>query len=105
MINQVTLVGKLVNKIETKKEENLMETAEIKLAVSRTYKNADSVYEKDIIPCVLWAGVIKSAIEYLSKDDLIGIRGRLQMKDDKIQVIVEKITLLSSKKESEENDD
>lgn len=105
MTNQVIVVGKLAEDIKIEKDEKNIEIAKIKINVARPFKNADGIYESDIIPCVLWAGIMSKAVEYCHKGDLLGVRGRLQMMDDKIQVIAEKITFLSSSKEKEENDD
>ena len=105
MTNQVIVVGRLAEDIKTEKDEKNIEIAKIKIIVSRPFKNVDGIYESDVIPCVLWSGIINTAVEYCHKGDLLGIRGRLQMMDDKIQVIAEKMTFLSSNKKKEENDD
>lgn len=105
MINQVIICGRLAEDIKVEKDEKNIEIAKINIIVTRPFKNVDGIYESDVIPCVLWAGMISKAIEYCHKGDLLGIRGRLQIMDDKIQVIAEKITFLSSNKEKEEKDD
>lgn len=105
MTNQVIVVGRLAEDIKIEKDEKNIEIAKIKIIVARPFKNVDGIYESDVIPCVLWAGIMNKAVEYCHKGDLLGVRGRLQMMDDKIQVIAEKITFLSSNKEKEENDD
>ncbi len=111
MMNNVMLVGRLANDIEKKKFENGKEVTRISLAVNRSYKNPDGVYETDFIDCILWDGLANNICEYCQKGDVIGIRGRLQVsyyeKDDTkhkaVEVIVEKLTFLSSKpKEAEE---
>ena len=105
MTNQVIVVGRLADDIKIETDEKNVEIAKVKINVSRPFKNVDGIYESDVIPCVLWAGIMSKAVEYCHKGDLIGIRGRLQMMDDKIQIIAEKITFLSSNKEKEEKDD
>ena len=91
MSNSVLLVGKLASKI---KDNTFI------LAVNRTFKNVDGEYEKDLIPIEVWEGIIKNVKEYCSEGDIMGVKGRLQMKDNKIVVIAEKITFLSSKKDN-----
>ena len=105
MTNQVIVVGRLAEDIKIEKDEKNIEIATVKIIVSRPFKNVDGIYESDVIPCVLWAGMMSKAVKYCHKGDLLGVRGRLQMMDDKIQVLAEKITFLSSNKEKEENDD
>ena len=107
MVNNVMLVGRLAQDIEVKTLESGKEVTRISLAVSRGYKNADGVYETDFIDCTLWEGFAKNAFEYCKKGDMIGIRGRLQnsyyekdnVKHKVTDVIVDKLTFISSKKE------
>ena len=73
------------------------------LAVPRSYKNDKGEYEKDFIDCQLWDGIAESTIGNVKKGDLIGIKGRLQKSsiEEKMLLIAEKVTFLSSKKEEE----
>lgn len=105
MLNQIIIVGRLVRDPEIKELEN-GKSANITLAVPRSYKNANGDYETDYIDCVLWHSVATSTTEYCKKGDLIGVKGRLQSTthDDgdghytkKMEVIAEKITFLRSK--------
>jgi single-strand DNA-binding protein len=107
MVNSVMLVGRLAQDIEVKKLESGKEVTKVALAVPRTFKNPDGVYETDFFDCILWEGLAKNASEYCKKGDTVGVRGRLQTStyelDDKtkrkvVEVIVEKLTFLSSKK-------
>ena len=113
MLNQVILVGRLVEQPTTKKV-NESEVANITLAVPRSYKNANGEYETDFIDCVLWNGVATNTAEYCKKGDLIGVRGRIQVstyeteegnKRKSVEVVAEKVTFLSTKKVSEENEE
>ena len=97
MLNQVILVGRLIeNPIN---EENKII---ITIGVNRAFKNENGEYETDVISCVLWEGIAKSATEYLVVGDVIGIRGRLQTINDKLIVVANKVTFLSAKKKEEE---
>lgn len=103
MLNQVIVVGRLTT--EPQKEEiNGKVRSVITLAVSRNYKNVDGVYETDFINCILWSGISENVCEYCHKGDLIGIKGRLQTTDNVLQIVAEKVTSLSSKKEEESED-
>jgi len=102
MLNQVIIVGRLVNNPEVQENENGNKSIIITLAIPRTYKNINGEYDTDFITCKLWEGIAKNAEEFLNKGDLVGVRGRLESKEKEIIVIAEKITFLSSKKEEEE---
>ena len=97
MLNQIVLVGRLVENPKVEKEDG-KEKSVITLAVQRSYKNEDDVYETDFINCVLWNGIASNTAEYCNKGDLIGVKGRVQGNDGKIEIIAEKVTFLSSKK-------
>ena len=106
MVNSVMLVGRLAQDIEIKQLESGKEVTNVALAVNRSFKNPDGVYETDFFDCVLWDGLAKNASEYCKKGDTVGVRGRLQtdtyeidgVKRKAVQIIVEKLTFLSSKK-------
>ena len=102
MLNQTVLVGRLVQDPEIKELENDKKVCNITLAVTRSYKNADGIYETDFIPVTLWQGIAENVKEYCKKGDLVGVRGRLQVREDKVEVIGEKVTFLSSKAKEEE---
>ena len=102
MLNQIVVIGRLVQDPEIVELENGSKSANIKLAVPRSFKNEKGEYETDFIPVVLWNGVAENTKEYCHKGDLIGVKGRIEGQDDKVIVVAEKITFLSSKKEDEE---
>lgn len=99
MLNQTVLVGRIVSDPQINETKNERKIATITLAVSRNYKNENGNYDTDFIPCVLWNSVAENAYEYCKKGDLVGVKGRVQMTKNKMEVIVEKLTFLSSKKE------
>jgi len=109
MLNQTVIVGRLVRDPELFETENGNKVTNITLAVPRSYKNSNGEYDTDFVNCVLWKGIAESATEYCHKGDLLGIKGRLQTRtvtvdeDNKkyiTEVIAEKVTYLSSKKEN-----
>ena len=101
MLNQAVMVGRLVNDIEIKEMEDGKKITSITLAIPRSYKNADGEYDTDFVTCNLWNNLAEQTVNYCKKGDLVGVKGRLQTEDDKLIVIAEKITFLSSKKEEE----
>ena len=58
MLNQVVMVGRLLEKPEIKELENGKKVGNITLIVPRCYKNEDGEYEKDFIDCMLWLSLI-----------------------------------------------
>ena len=106
MVNSVMLVGRLAQDVEVKKLDSGKEVTNVALPVNRSFKNPDGVYETDFFDCVLWEGLAKNASEYCKKGDLIGVRGRIEThnyeteegKKYLTEVVVDKVTFLSSKK-------
>lgn len=105
MLNQVVMVGRLTSDPEINEVENDRKVATITLAVQRSYKNAEGVYETDFIKCTLWNGIAENTAEYCKKGDVIGVKGRIQTTnvDDKIvmEVVAERVSFLSSRKEED----
>lgn len=99
MLNQIVLVGRLVQDPEIKELEN--KKGYITLAVSRSYKNANGEYDTDLIPITLFNSIVENTKAYCKKGDMVGVRGRIECENDKINLIAEKISFLSSRKESE----
>ncbi len=110
MLNQSILVGRIVQEPEVRETENGTKVTNITLAVQRPFKNTNGEYNTDFISCVLWRGIAESTAEYCKKGDLIGIRGRIQTRiydeentpQNTVEVVAERVTFLSSKKENNE---
>lgn len=111
MLNQVVLVGRLIKDVEIKEFDNDKKVTSITLAIPRSFKNAEGEYETDFVECTLWNNIAENTAEYCKKGDIVGVKGRLQTnnyeKEDgikvyKTEIIAEKVTFLSSKKEESE---
>lgn len=110
MLNQIVLVGRLTKEVQINKTENGKKISNITLAVPRSFKNMNGLYDTDFIDCILWDNVAVNTSEYCHKGDILGIKGRVQSrvteKDDKkqnvLEVIAEKVTFLTSKSENSE---
>ena len=82
----------------------------ITVAVPRTFKNSDGVYEADFVRCSIWRGIAENVCEFCHKGDLIGIKGHIQTRDvviDEVQkcimeVVADKVTFLTSKNQFKE---
>ena len=110
-MNNVILVGRLTKDPEIQEGESGKKRTFITLAVNRSYKNAEGIYECDFIPCLVWDGVAENLAKYYKKGDTLAIKGRIQQnqiekengtKESKLIIIVERITLLNPKKETTE---
>ncbi|MDO4996806.1 MAG: single-stranded DNA-binding protein [Bacilli bacterium] len=109
MLNQVILVGRLVRDIAVNKSDNGTKVATIPLAIPRSFKNMEGTYDTDFIDCVAFDNIAVNTSEYCNKGDILGVKGRLQSRvveegDTKktvIDIIAEKVTFLSSKKQGE----
>ena len=102
MLNNIVMVGRLVSDPQINETEDGRKVTTITLAVQRNFKDENGNYIIDFIPCILWNKVASTTTEYCKKDDVIGIKGRLQSNEDKsIEVIAEKVTFLTSKKSDE----
>ena len=102
MLNQMIIVGRLVSDPQINETENEKKVCNITLAVPRSYKNMNGEYETDFIPVTLWQGIAEQTTNYCKKGDLVGVKGRLQrLEGNSLQVVAEKVTFLSSRKEEE----
>jgi single-strand DNA-binding protein len=108
MLNQTVLVGRLTKDPEIVTHENGKKISAITLAVQRSFKNTEGIYETDFIRCILWNGIAENTCEYCHTGDVVGIKGRLQTssyQDEQgktkyvTEVIAERVTFLTSKKD------
>ena len=104
-------VGRLVAQPEIKESGNGKKYMNFTVAVQRSYKNADGVYETDFLDVVSFGPVAETTAEYCQKGDMIGIKGRVETsvyeneageKRKNVQIVADRITFLSSSKEKQE---
>lgn len=101
MNNLFTIIGRIYEINEFTDEDFL----EIKVSVSRNYKNTDGIYETDLIPCKTFNLNTKYINEYCQVGDLIGVKGRIQCnKNGNLELIAEKMTFLASKRKEEKDE-
>ena len=105
MMNNIWVVGRIANDIEVKENEEGKKSANVTLAIPRSYKNAEGVYETDFIDVSIFNTVAARTSEYCKKGDLIAVKGSLQKnnyekdgeKKSVLKVIVNNVSFLSSK--------
>ena len=104
-MNQFIVVGRLLKEV-TLEREGCKYIAKITVAVPRSFKNSEGIYETDFIDCVLHGSVAQNTSEYCRKGDVIAVKGKIQTENEddgdghytkRIIFMAEKITFLSSK--------
>jgi len=107
MINSTILIGRLAKDPKVKELESGKKVSNITLAVNKPYRDVNGKYGVDFIDCTLWQEVAENTSEYCEKGDLIGVKGRLEIRDKKLILVAENITFLNhtKQKEDEELDD
>ena len=108
MLNQLVLVGRLTRDIKINKTDKGRKVATISLAIPRSFKNMEGTYDTDFVDCIAFENIAENTSMYCKKGDIVGVKGRIQSrvvekdegkKEYLIEVVAEKITFLSSKKE------
>lgn len=101
MLNQVIVVGRIVNELVLEETNEGRKYCSMTLAVPRCFKNMDGIYDTDFINCTLWEEKAKLTKEYCEVGDLVGVKGRLACLNSKngMSLIAEKVTFLGNKKE------
>ena len=92
-MNHVLLVGRisdLQNDYENGKEKQ-----NVTLAVQRTFKNSDGIYETDFINVELWENM-NNPLEFCKVGDVVGVKGYLTKEHNELIVKATKVTFLSS---------
>ena len=88
MLNQVVVVGRIYS----------MGNGNLVIAVPRSFKNENGEYDTDYIEARLSKSVENNVSTYCEVGDLVGIKGRLESDANRMFVIAEKVTFLSSRK-------
>lgn len=106
MINNVTLVGRLVAPPDLRKTPKNVSSLQGTLAVNRNFKNENGEREADFINFQAWRGTADIIAQYCGKGSLIGITGRIQTRNYENQqgqrvyvteVVAESVALLESR--------
>lgn len=103
MLNQVIIVGRIVNELILEENDEGRKYCSMTLAVPRCFKNMDGIYDTDFIKTTVFGNIADTTVEYCKVGDLVGVKGRLACLNSKngMSLIAEKVTFLSNKKESD----
>lgn len=98
MSNYVLLIGRITSTPEVQDSIDDKKYCIITIAINRSYKNSEGVYETDYIPVRLEGSIATNTADYCKQGDLVGVRGSLKKTiDGRLQVYADKITFLASK--------
>lgn len=81
LINQVTLVGRLVKDPELRYTPEGKAVSNVTLAVNRNFRNHEGGYDADFVHCTLWKKTAENTVQYCRKGSIIGITGRIQTRN------------------------
>lgn len=87
MLNSFELIGRLVEDPTVRVLDDGIKVSNIRLAVTRPFKNSAGEFGTDYITVSLWYGTAQLTEQFCGKGDLIFVRGRVA---SKVQVINEK---------------
>ena len=90
MLNQVVVVGRI----------NSMENGMLVIAVPRSFKNENGEYDTDYIEARLSKSIESNVSTYCEVGDLVGVKGKLESDANRMFVIADKVTFLSSRKKN-----
>ena len=97
MNNYVMLIGRMTRTPEVQDSIDGKKYCIVTIAITRSYKNDEGVYETDYIPVRLEGTIATNTAEYCKQGDLVGVKGTLrQTIDGRLQVYAEKISFLAS---------
>ena len=103
MLNQVVIIGRIVNELVLEENDEGREYCSMTLAVPRSFKNSDGVYDTDFIKTTAFGNTADTTVEYCEVGDLVAVKGRLACMNSKncMSLIAEKVTFLSCRKKDE----
>ncbi len=85
MLNKVILIGRVANDPELKYTPSGVAVSTFRVAVNRTFTNAQGEREADFIDVVAWRQAAEFAANYLGKGRLVAVDGRLQVRSYQAQ--------------------
>lgn len=78
MLNDVSLVGRLVRDPESRRTGSGIEVCNFTLAVDDDFKGQDGQKETDFIDCTAWRQAAEFVGKYLTKGMMAAVRGRMK---------------------------
>lgn len=103
MLNQVALVGRLVDIPVMRTTKEGIKVANVTLEIEQGFKNGLGAFESDYVTVALWRGIAEMIIDTATPGNLIAVKGRLHSRTfdcgelrqvTSIEVIAERVSLL-----------
>lgn len=95
MLNQIVLVGRIVSIIM--QDDDKGNRGVVTISVPASIKDESGEYPTDKIEIELFDNIAKNTVDYCKKGDVIGVKGRIQRRDDEpMKVVAEKVTFLTA---------
>lgn len=86
------LVGRLIDDPKTEENKTI-----VTVSVPASAKDENGEYPVDTIEIELFDNIAKNTAEYCKKGDVIGVKGRIQKRDDEpMKIVAEKVTFLTA---------
>ena len=118
MLNNVVLVGRVVQEPELTVYDSGVRCTKVSLSVLKPFRNEKNEYESDIIPIYVWYKMADVVCDYVGAGSIMGFKCRLGthkydvdgLKLNLVDVIAERISFIqlkprASKPEKEEKDE
>lgn len=95
MLNQIVLVGRIVSIVM--QDDDKGNRGVVTISVPASVKDENGEYPVDKIEIELFENLAKNTVDYCKKGDVIGVKGRIQKRDDEsMKVVAEKVTFLTA---------
>ena len=113
MLNNVILVGRVVEEPKLVKTDKGHCVTNLVIAVQRPFKNENNEYDTDFIPITTWMGLAELICEYVGKGSILGFKCRLgthlvdisEQKFKTIDVIAERVSFIKLNPRSHDKND
>lgn len=79
--NGVHIMGRITRDLELRHTQSGTAVCQFCVAVTRSFKDANSEYQSDFIDCVAWRNSAEFITKYFSKGALIALDGELQTRN------------------------
>ena len=80
-LNSIAIMGRIATDIELRHTQNGVATSTFRVAVDRDFKDRDGNKKTDFLSVVCWRGTAEFISKYMGKGRLVGVTGRLQVRD------------------------
>ena len=95
MLNQIVLVGRIVSIVM--QDDDKGNRGVVTISVPASVKDENGEYPVDKIEIEMFDNIAKNTAEYCKKGDVIGVKGRIQRRnDEQMKVVAEKVTFLTA---------